>query len=179
MSKLINLVGKKFGNLIVTARDLTSKKRTKWLCNCTCGNITSALSDNLRNDLHTSCGCSKKIGANHPSWKGYGDISAHKWSHLVRSAKNRQIEITIKIEYAWNLFIKQNKKCALTGLDLKFQSSATNYDGNASLDRVDSTKGYIVGNVQWVHKDVQFMKYTLTQERLFELANLITNRKVG
>ena len=35
---------------------------------------------------------------------------------------------------------------------------------DASLDRVDSKKGYIKGNIQWVHKTVNLMKSNIPQE---------------
>jgi hypothetical protein len=34
----------------------------------------------------------------------------------------------------------------------------------ASLDRIDSEKGYIPGNVQWVHPAVNFMKHAMAQD---------------
>lgn len=46
----------------------------------------------------------------------------------------------------------------------------------ASLDRIDSSKGYIPGNVQWVHKDVNKMKLALSEKRLLELCTLIVQK---
>ena len=43
----------------------------------------------------------------------------------------------------------------------------------ASLDRIDSTKSYNVGNVQWVHKDINFMKGSLSENKFIEYCNLI------
>ena len=50
----------------------------------------------------------------------------------------------------------------------------SNYQ-TASLDRIDPTKGYIEGNIQWVHKDVNRMKMDFTETRFLELVNLIAN----
>lgn len=44
---------------------------------------------------------------------------------------------------------------------------------NASLDRIDSLKGYAEGNVQWVHKTVDQMKWNLSQEELVKWCRLI------
>lgn len=38
----------------------------------------------------------------------------------------------------------------------------------ASLDRIDSTKGYIHGNLQWIHKDLNQMKSNRTQDEFLE-----------
>ena len=43
----------------------------------------------------------------------------------------------------------------------------------ASLDRIDSSKGYIEGNVQWVHKRVNLMKGNMSTENFIEWCNLV------
>ena len=50
------------------------------------------------------------------------------------------------------MFLKQNKKCALTGLDIWFGISTKEKthgkkEQTASLDRIDSSKGYTKDNV--------------------------------
>ena len=45
--------------------------------------------------------------------------------------------------------------------DLKLQT--------ASLDRIDSTKGYSKDNIQWVHKDINCMKMDFSQQYFIDL----------
>ena len=52
---MIDLVGQRFGRLIVTARDPAKKQH--WLCRCDCGNVTSKRAGNMRSGLSLSCGC--------------------------------------------------------------------------------------------------------------------------
>ena len=40
---------------------------------------------------------------------------------------------------------------------------------------IDSSKGYIKDNVQWVHKDVNFMKQSLPQEKFIDYCRKISN----
>ena len=47
---------------------------------------------------------------------------------------------------------------------------------NKSLDRVDSSKGYIEGNVQWVHKMVNMSKQQYTQEEFIEMCTAVVNK---
>ena len=76
------------------------------------------------------------------------------------NAKSRGIPFEITIEYGWELFLSQGRKCALSGVPLVFAEKVGKYtDKTASLDRIDSRYGYIKGNVQWVHKDLNFMKH--------------------
>ena len=61
--------------------------------------------------------------------------------------KHRNIEQpNITISYMENLFIVQNGLCALTGRKLILEKGTD----SISIDRIDSTKGYIKGNVRWV-----------------------------
>lgn len=105
--------------------------------------------------------CINNTGDKNPTWAGIGDISGSFYSNIKSQAKFRGIEFTLTKQDFWDLFIKQNKRCALSGLELYFEKCYTlsiHNKGTASLDRVDSSKGYILGNVQWVHKDINYMK---------------------
>jgi hypothetical protein len=57
---LIDLVGKKFGRLIVLERiDDINGKPTRWLCRCNCNKKITVLGYNLKNGNTKSCGCLK------------------------------------------------------------------------------------------------------------------------
>ena len=78
----------------------------------------------------------------------------------------------------WDLFIKQNKKCALSGLDIEFSRKLKDGTTTASLDRIDSSKGYIQNNVQWVHKDINRIKQNLDQEKFIELCKMVAKENI-
>lgn len=42
-----------------------------------------------------------------------------------------------------------------------------------SLDRIDSSKGYIPGNIQWVHKDVNSLKSNFDEEESIKWCTMI------
>lgn len=105
-------------------------------------------------------------------WTGYKEIYGSHWNVIQTSAKARNLEFNISIEYAWNIFIKQNRKCALSGMELQFGRRG---DQTASLDRIDSTSGYIEGNVQWLHKNINIMKMDMDQNTFVELCGRIWN----
>jgi hypothetical protein len=70
------------------------------------------------------------------------------------------------------------KICALSGEAITLPKNRTDFVGGgytASLDRIDSSKGYIVGNVQWVHKDINFMKFTFSESRFIDLCKKVVN----
>jgi hypothetical protein len=55
-----DLIGKKFGKLVVI--DLSDKNRSRkyWVCQCKCGETITASTYQLREKHITSCGCNKK-----------------------------------------------------------------------------------------------------------------------
>lgn len=49
----------------------------------------------------------------------------------------------------------------------------------ASIDRIDNSKGYVEGNVQWVHKEINKMKFTKSDIDFVHFCTLVAdhNRK--
>ena len=56
-----NIIGQKFGRLVVIRRDGVSKHRNiVWMCKCDCGNTVSVTGGHLLSGHTTSCGCFHK-----------------------------------------------------------------------------------------------------------------------
>jgi len=120
-----------------------------WTCNL-CGDI-SGPSTIAHLKRSTRCRRACNQGKGNPRWQGYQGITGRMYNSYKYNAKTRGIEFNISIEELWQIFIDQNMKCAYTGVNLA-------HGVNASPDRIDSQKGYIPGNVQWVQIDVNRMK---------------------
>lgn len=103
-------------------------------------------------------------------------------SHIDRiklSAKDRNIEFSDELtsDFLWKLLENQNFKCALSGENLKL---GNDYNYNfveipISLDRINSSKPYEPGNVQWVLKQVNICKQILTNDEFINLCTKIVN----
>lgn len=107
------------------------------------------------------------------SRRGLKYISGTHFNRIKYAAiKYRNLEFNLTIEYVENLFIQQKFKCALTNLDLTSGYKKIS-EITASLDRIDPLKGYIEGNVQWVHKDINQMKWDYTQEKFINYCKLV------
>lgn len=89
-----------------------------------------------------------------------GDLSVGQWHQIFNNAKQRKIPLEITPQDIWNLYEQQNGKCSLSGVDINLK---TIYEITASLDRIDSSKGYTRDNVQWLHKTINIMKNSLNQ----------------
>ena len=176
--KKVEMKDKVFGKLKVLHEDLSNDhKHTKWVCECECGVIKSISGDHLRRTLIVSCGCKNRLKKN-------GDISSSLWYNITSSkiskrSKRRNLDFNLTKEYVYKLFLEQQDKCALSGVDITLPTRWNGSDYTASLDRIDNTKGYIKGNVQWLHKHVNIMKNSFPQEMFIYLCNKITeNNKI-
>lgn len=178
-----NLIGLKFNNLTVVSKielDKRSKrnKGNEWNCLCDCGKTRIVETNRLTDDAIKSCGCTNMIntqesGSKSHKWLGCGDISGSLYCSIKNGAKDRDLDFNISIEEIWDLFLKQNKKCILSGVNISFHKE-NDYKRTASLDRINSLKGYTIDNIQWVHRDVNKMKMDLNESRFIEMCKLIT-----
>lgn len=179
-----DLTGKRYGKLTVLRRVSSTNQGQMWECICDCGNAATAATGALNAGNRVSCGCIH-VGKNSSRYLGHNDIGGSYWSQVEAGAKRRNIEFSVTKEQAWEIFESQGRKCALSGLDIKLSSSATYKSKNqtASLDRIDNSKGYILENLQWLHKDVNIMKnvheesYFVSLCKLIAGANNESNRK--
>jgi len=184
MGKLKDLTGHKFGKWTVLERYSSSSKHTKFLCRCECGLEKAVYSTHLLRGNSKSCNdCgSYKNGIEHVQFKGHEGIPLDWWnSHILRrrkSKKRQDIKVSISIEYAWQLFLKQNKKCALTGLDIVIANRRNKQHNTASLDRIDSSIGYVEGNVQWLHKDINMLKNIYDQDYFIKMCKLVADYNI-
>ena len=164
-----------FGELTVLEQVVGNGKHAIWKCRCSCGNVKDIPAPRLKKNDVKSCGQCKE----HYAWKGFGELSGQYFSVLKNGAKRRNIIFNVTIEELWSLFLKQERKCAISGVDLFFVRNRTGNTGGdrvqtASLDRIDSSKPYTIDNVQWIHKDINRMKWAWSQDYLIEWARRIT-----
>lgn len=179
-TKYIFPIGEKFGKYTIISSEATiSKEQGRRLVKvqCDCGNINDVRYDYLTSGKSQSCIRCRKGG---PPKLDYEGISRPFYHDIKHGAITRNIEFSINIEYMWNLFLQQNKKCALTGMDLLLNKERQGSKPNrvnitASLDRINTNLGYIEGNVQWVHKLVNIMKSCLNNEEFIYICKLVSN----
>lgn len=172
-------VGVKIKGIELISKIKDEKGRIIWDCKCECGRIRKIHQSNLitTQDLTRGCGC--KTSSDHHRWKGCNDISGKYFYRTKRGAESRELEFSITIEDMWVKFIEQNKKCALSGLEISLCGSVRNKDykdlHNASIDRIDSSKGYTKDNIQWLHKDVNKIKQDFNEKDFIDYCRKIVD----
>lgn len=104
-------------------------------------------------------------GLKSKNYKGYKNISGSFWSEIQKGAIKRNLKFDLSMRYLHSLFKKQSGKCALTGVKIYLTDRIKErIKFTASLDRIDSSKGYVKENIQWVHKTINLMKQNLLEK---------------
>lgn len=165
---------------IVKRLENDKHRRKTWECICVCGTTVARTCTSLRLPGYKSCGCYQKelLGRqDHVRWQGIGDIGRTVYSNIKTKAEVRNILFELSHQDIYDLYVLQDRKCALSGVELNICSYHDRENFTASLDRIDSKIGYVKGNVQWVHKWINFMKQDFTQEEFLEFCHLISDHQ--
>lgn len=167
-------IGAQYGSWTITdiIPDDNFREKIEVLCLCQCGTEKRMPFYTLVYGNSKKC---RKCSHKRNFFKGYKELSKEYWTSLIYGAKARGIEFNLDIKETYDLFEKQGKKCALSGRSLILNvSSKDKNNRTASLDRIDSSKPYCIDNVQWVHKDVNIAKQSLSQNEFKRLCEDVT-----
>ena len=148
----------------------------QWECKCECGSIVVRRASHL---YRGSCKCKQCKAIEDAKKFGYMEIRQHHWYTIKKQAEKRNLNFDISMKCAWDLYELQERKCALSGLPIGFGKTRTGHakgDTTASLDRIDSSKGYIEGNIQWLHKWVNLMKSDFEEKEFIAYCKLIVEQ---
>jgi len=174
------MIGQKYGMLTVCAITPLNdaRRRCEAKCSCDCGKTKIVRCDCLKDGSYVSCGCHSKnrwnmVCGKNPAFKGCGGLRKTHWRVILQNANKRNIPVDLSIEEAWSVFEQQKGKCALTGLPIQFGRIRKHHETSASLDRIDSGKGYVVTNIQWVLKDINMLKNKYDNEYFIRLCNAV------
>ena len=77
---------------------------------------------------------------------------------------------SLTLEYLVDLFIEQRGKCAISK---GYFCLMKRNDRMFSLDRKDSSKGYVPGNVWWVWTRINIMKGSMTMNELADMSRIL------
>lgn len=170
------LAGQRIGRWTVVDGNIILQREAMIEMICECGNKKLVSAYTLAKGSSTGCKvCQNQnyAGSNNPNWSGGEFVGSSLFTRMKHNAKTRQIPFHISMKDIENLFIKQNGKCALTSLPISF------IDKTASLDRIDSNKGYTKDNIQWVHKDINRMKNEYDMKYFVNMCKLIVENNKG
>lgn len=113
------------------------------------------------------------------------EIMRQRLSHInsnLQRARNRkdQQKFSISLDEIWKIGERQKWKCALTGIPLEFTRGGSIWRGrvcnrrSCSLDRIDSTRGYVSGNIQLVTWEVNCIKTNMENQEFIKLCKQVS-----
>lgn len=161
-----DIQGRKFGKWLVISYQGTIKNGSHtWLCQCDCGNMSLVIHANLHGSHSKKCEACGHLQAR----KEYpqGEIPIPLWNAWKRQKKDR-FPLEITREFAYQKLAQQNFRCALSGTLIWLPANPRD-TVTASLDRIDSTKGYTKDNIQWLHKNVNLMKNVFDEDHFIHM----------
>jgi len=100
-----------------------------------------------------------------------GRLSCHinSYSKYVKRNPNHP-KPNIDLDYIYNLYLKNNGKCALSGITMTADKGSMLI---LSLDKIVPEKGYCKGNVQWVAWAVNRAKGEMSQQMFIDMCKKI------
>ena len=98
--------------------------------------------------------------------------------YTLRNAKKRFKEFDLDLEYLKELWEIQDGICPYTKIKLtlpEYKNTIEDARIRASLDRIDPSKGYVKGNVQFISTSINYMKNDLSHEETIEFIKTIVS----
>jgi hypothetical protein len=167
-------IGYSVNKLTVLEEGKSTRAGKYWVCICECGKtleVTSSCLNPGNKRVIKTCGCERYLSMT----TGTKNISGTYFNKIEGEASRRGKDFSITIDYLQKLWEKQDGKCYLSGVPIFTVTGKRYHRQTASLDRIDSSIGYVEGNVQWVHKLVNIMKHTMSDLDFIDWCETIVN----
>lgn len=158
----VNLEGQRFSKLVVLSESPIRTKHgsTKWLCQCDCGNTRYYSGPDLIRGHSTSCGCSRR--------KEKGEASKNMlFNAYIKKAEKRGWNFELDRDYFLELTSSNCFYCNEEPKQVKKTRDVYGEYQYNGVDRIDSSNGYIIGNVVPCCGKCNRAKSTMSQEDFF------------
>lgn len=162
-------------------------KDGKLLCHC-CGEYkdveqysTNGGANPIRNNRRSMCReCStlrqKITNRSLPNDKKLDKCLRWRWLSARDRSRCHDLDFNLTVEYLKKLWIEQNGECSLSGIKMTYELQNGRTPTNVSIDKIDCTKGYVIGNVQLVCVACNQMKSDLSEDEMYLFCKKIVEK---
>lgn len=178
MPAFVDLTGRRFGRLLVQRmlrghRSETAQKRTTYaVCLCDCGTSCEVVTSSLKRGLTRSCGCLKDESARRPnlskrlaSGQSNMNVVVKQYRH---TAKRRGLPFSLPVVRVHELLRSDCFYCGSPPSSVMHKKGSFGEFIYNGLDRVDSSAGYVEGNVVSACVVCNWMKSTMPLGKFIE-----------
>lgn len=143
----LNLIGQRFGKLVVLSLADHGGKHRRWLCQCDCGRTCTPQTTNLTKGSSTACGrCRKPTmgGLKHGGVRGGKMTPTYQsWKAMKERVKSRAHYAGVEIDPRWSSSFEA------------FLADMGDRPAGTTIDRIDGRKGYLKENCRWATPEQQ------------------------
>jgi hypothetical protein len=166
MSKLIDLIGKRFGNWVVVSLVQPYIHHTYWTCKCDCGTIKNVSAVSLKRGFSISCGCSLRQNVNRSAF-----LRLFRTYHSNARLRGVQFKLSksqtkrITSQNCYYCDAKPNNVSTTSRSNGQKTIGKYIYNG---IDRINSDKHYTLNNVVPCCKRCNFAKSDMSQQDFYD-----------
>lgn len=170
--RAIDLLGQRFGRLVVLERVANHKRvdRPTWRCICDCGTEITLYGGALRSGQNKSCGCYRRDRAGQ-LYRKHGKSKTPQYT-MFYDARKRATKFGVPFGIEPE-DIHVPDVCPVLGLRL----NAGDRESAASLDRIRPELGYVKGNIRVISFRANRLKSDATPEELAAVLAYVNGEK--
>lgn len=151
MAQRKDLTGQRFGRFVVLERiipgkcGLDGRSRSKYKCQCDCGNIREIQGNCLTTGNSQSCGCKRA-----DNLREQKQLRPFEWLFNLLKASSSRRGFPFSLIYEDFLIFTEEKECNYCGSPVNWCAYSQNRNTRGygyNLDRKDSSMGYSLDNV--------------------------------